>query len=206
MCLANLITKISWICEQLFVIYSRLIKQHSCNCWCELFSICTKNYCVNVISYEIFSIFSLKAIKDWSVNLWELQQRLSLILIRLLVSKRLRYNSWSWRIGLRMRFCKLLLLLIYWSRLLILIVIVLLISILTSSSSAALIASTSSSSSIITSVVSWISLALVHFSCLKLLLLPLILLILNVLNWLWLHHWSGIIFSVLKPKILWILL
>jgi hypothetical protein len=34
----------------------------------------------------------------------------------------------------------------------------------------------------------------------------LILLILNVLNWLWLHHWSGIIFSVLKPKILWILL
>jgi hypothetical protein len=94
-----------------------------------------------------------------------------------------------------MGFLDLLLLLSHRSLLIILIIIVLLISILTSSSSTTLITSASSSSSIISSVVSWLSIAsLVHISCLKLLLLSLILLIWNILVWLWMHHLSWLVF------------
>lgn len=198
MSLANLITEISLILEQLFVINSRLIKKHSRDCWRKLFSVCTENYCIDVVSYKIFSVFSLKSIKDWSIDKWELQLILSLIW--LLLRNLLWNNSWSWRIGLRMGFLELLLLLSRWS-LLIILIIILLISILTSSSSTTLITSSSSSSSIISSVVSWLSIALAHISCLKLLLLSLILLIWNILDWLWMHHCSWIVFSVLKSII-----
>lgn len=99
-----------------------------------------------------------------------------------------------------MGFLKLLLLLIALFLLIILIIIVLLISILASSSSTALISSSSSSSSIISSIVSWLSVPLVHITCLKLLLLSLKWLGLNVLNRLGLHQCPWIIFSVLKPK------
>ena len=93
-----------------------------------------------------------------------------------------------------MGFLDLLLLLSHRSLLIILIIIVLLISILTSSSSTTLITSASSSSSIVSSIVSWLSIALVHISCLKLLLLSLILLIWNILVWLWMHHLSWLVF------------
>lgn len=188
-CLTNLSTEINWIWKQLFVNHSWLIEKHSCNCWCVFFSICIQNYLINVISNEIFSVFTLQTVKNWNINLRELQMSLN---INLLLDKWLRHASL--RSGFRIKFTKLLL--IVWSLLLILsIVLVLLISILTSASSPVVVTS-SSISSLISSIVILslpASLALVHIPWLELLLLPMILLTLNILSWVWMSK------SVLKP-------